>query len=60
MFDEISQILLNHVSTLFVPPDLKRIYVFFRQSFFNLRSYRFYSGENPVENSVETVRNYLR
>ena len=59
-FDEGLWVLLNHASSLFVLSDLKRMYVFFRHYFFNLRSYRFYSGENPVENSVESVRNYLR
>ena len=47
----------NPVFTRFTLTDSKRIYVFFSNLFFYLRSYRVYSSENPVENSVETVRN---
>ena len=57
MFDIACFHLTTPVFTPFILNYSKRIYVFFGNLFFDLRSYRVYSSENPVENSVETVRN---
>lgn len=59
MFFKIAFDLNNRVSALFVLICFKRIYVFFGNIFFHPRSYRLYTGEDSVENSVEIVRNDL-